>query len=330
MRNFCLGLLMLLASLVPAQAQPQARTILIVNDDGLTSNVVALHDALVADGHEVIVSVPCHNQSGMGAATYIGRPLPPLAAACENGAAPVGAPAVGPMTYADLGPDYHYVDGTPVMALMYGLDVLATERWGAAPDLVLSGPNEGNNAGPLILGSGTVSAAQAAALRGLSAVALSAAGNTAGTPASNPRSVVVAQLTLELVRQLDEQSGGGRMLPVGLALNVNFPDEPAEAPWRRTTIGTYDGYAIDFVADLAVDPSPLMSAMAEARGFTLPALPGIAIDRNRTEPTEAQAHDEAVVLRSAITVSPMQAGYAHFSSFDFNVGGLLEDESSTD
>ncbi len=35
-------------------------------DDGLTSNVKALYEALKADGHDVIVSVPCTNQSGDG------------------------------------------------------------------------------------------------------------------------------------------------------------------------------------------------------------------------------------------------------------------------
>jgi broad specificity polyphosphatase/5'/3'-nucleotidase SurE len=63
---------------------------------------------------------------------------------CHNGAAPTGAPAVGPFTKAGYtNGDFHYVHGTPVMASMYGLDVLAPVRWGRAPALVLSGPNEG-------------------------------------------------------------------------------------------------------------------------------------------------------------------------------------------
>jgi broad specificity polyphosphatase/5'/3'-nucleotidase SurE len=41
----------------------------------------------------------------------------------------------------------HYVNGSPVMACLYGLDVVAQRKWKAAPDLVVSGPNEGNNTG---------------------------------------------------------------------------------------------------------------------------------------------------------------------------------------
>jgi len=33
------------------------------------------------------------------------------------------------------------------MACLYGVDVLAPATWGAFPDLVISGPNEGDNMG---------------------------------------------------------------------------------------------------------------------------------------------------------------------------------------
>ena len=59
---------LLVASLL-AFAQPaSALTILLSNDDGLTSNLVALYTVLKAAGHDVIVSVPCTGQSGRGAA----------------------------------------------------------------------------------------------------------------------------------------------------------------------------------------------------------------------------------------------------------------------
>jgi broad specificity polyphosphatase/5'/3'-nucleotidase SurE len=131
-----------------------ALNILLSNDDGLSSNVKALHGALKAAGHDVVVSIPCQNQSGKGASINYLTPLITLAKACRNGAAAAGAPAVGPVSGLA---DFYYVDGTPVMATLYGLDVLAAARWGKAPDLVLSGPNEGQNTGTLVNGSGTVS-----------------------------------------------------------------------------------------------------------------------------------------------------------------------------
>ena len=81
-----------------------ALNILLVNDDGLTSNIKALYDELKANGHNVLVSVPCSPQSGRGGAivmyssTTITADNDKQIAAengCHNGAAPIGAPAAG-------------------------------------------------------------------------------------------------------------------------------------------------------------------------------------------------------------------------------------------
>lgn len=291
-------------------APAAARNIVLTNDDGLTSNIVALHRALVADGHDVIVSVPCTNQSGMGAALYIARPLAPLAEACLNDAAKAGDPGAGPMTRNGLaGKDFHYVAGTPVMSLLYGLDVLAQERWGALPDLVLSGPNEGQNVGAIILSSGTVSAAQYAAVMGIPAIALSAGANSEDAGLANPQSAVVAKLSADLVRALDEASHGKDMLPHGLALNVNFPDEAEGADWRITRIGSYNAYKLGFAENMAEEASETMQEMARARGFDIPALPGLNFGMNPAKPDALESDNESVVYRSAIAVSPMRAGY---------------------
>ena len=53
-----LTLLAAAASLAFAAPAAQARNIVLTNDDGLTSNVVALYKALKAAGHDVVVSVP--------------------------------------------------------------------------------------------------------------------------------------------------------------------------------------------------------------------------------------------------------------------------------
>lgn len=313
MRKAMFAALSLVAFTLPVTAQ--ARNILITNDDGLTSNVVALHAALEAAGHDVIVAVPCQNQSGMGAALYIARPLAPLAQPCRNDAAGTGAPGAGPMTRTALPQgDFHYVDGTPTMAMMFGLH-LATGRWGAQPDLVLSGPNEGQNVGAIILTSGTVSAAQAAAVRGIPAIALSAGSNSEGADLANPISAQVAQRVVELVAALDARADGDPLLAQGLALNVNFPDELAGAEWRVTRIGSYNAYLLDFTMDMAANASPTLRAMATQNGAQLPSLPGISLDFNRAEPRPDQLNDESVVYRQHIAVSPMIAGYeASFSA----------------
>jgi 5'-nucleotidase len=306
-------------------APAAAHRIVLTNDDGLTSNVVALYRALKADGHDVVVSVPCTNQSGMGAALHIGRPLAPLAEPCLNDAAEAGAPGAGPMTRSDLPRgDFFYVAGTPVMALLYGLDVEAARRWGAEPDLVLSGPNEGQNVGAVILSSGTVSNAQYAAVRGIPAIALSAGANSAGDKGlDNPESKKVGRLSADLVRTLDAQAKGGPLLPPRLALNVNFPDKLAGAKWRVSQVGTYNAYKLDFVENMASSASPTLIAMAKQHGAELPPLPGLAFDFNQQTPLPDQVDDESVVYRTDIAVSAMQAGYAAQSAGAGWLAGLL-------
>ena len=299
------------AAIFVSPSSASARNIVLTNDDGLTSNVVALYQALKEAGHDVIVAVPCANQSGMGAAAYFGKPLPPLAAPCRNEAAAAGNPGAGPMTRSDLAAgDFFYTAGTPVMAMLYGIDVVGQKRWNKAPDLVLSGPNEGQNVGAIILNSGTVSNAQYAAVRGIPAIAVSAGMNsTDDEKLANPVSRLVADRTLELVTLLDKKADGKPLLPLGLALNVNLPDDPKGAEWRPTRIGTYNAYAVSFSGNMAKDASPAMHAMAKEHGATVPELPGIVLDMNRAGPTTEQRNDESFVYRKAIAVSPMQAGY---------------------
>lgn len=295
-----------------APAVVAARNIVITNDDGLTSNVVALYEVLKAAGHDVVVSVPCTNQSGQGAALGIARPIAPLKTACLNDAAKPGDPGAGVMTRAGLpAGDFHYVDGTPVAALLHGLEVVAQARWGKAPDLVLSGPNEGQNVGAIILSSGTVSAAQYAAVMGIPAIALSGGANTEAASLDNPVSDAVALRSAELVAHLEARAGAGALLPPGLALNVNFPDQPAGARWQLTEIGSYNAYKVGFTTDMAASASPMMQMMAKSRGMEIPPLPGVSFDFNTAAPAPEQMDDESVVYRKAIAVSPMQAGFAY-------------------
>ncbi|WP_343729242.1 5'/3'-nucleotidase SurE [Duganella sp.] len=277
-----------------------ALNILLANDDGLTSNLKALYDQLKAAGHSVIVSVPCSGQSGRGSAIvmYSTTTIIPdndktqidAEGGCHNGAAPTGAPAVGPFTKSGYtGGDFNYVHGTPVMATMYGLDVLAQARWGKAPDLVLSGPNEGQNVGKVVISSGTIGNAQFAAGRGIPAIALSAGTNTIdNTALANANSKIVAQQSMKLIAALQAKAGSSALLPNGLALNVNFPDAVnANTGWAFSRIGTYDTYNLKF-----------SSAAPWGLSGSLPAAA-----------TAEQAEDEAIVYKTKIAVTAMQVAY---------------------
>jgi 5'-nucleotidase len=293
-----------------------ALNILLVNDDGLTGNVQAQYDALVAAGHDVVVSVPCQNQSGKGAAINYLEPLWPLNKPCRGDAAAIGAPGAGPVVGKT---NYWYVDGTPVMATAYGLDVIARKRWGMPPDLVISGPNEGQNAGPIVIMSGTVANAQYAASLGLSAIAVSADNNITDNTALQSEA---AKLTVKLVAALKASAAGGRLLPKGVALNVNFPKftegQGAGLQWSAARHGSYARIGLKFVEDMSTS------------GAGTVALPGLVFTRNSEAPTKQQAGDEASVIAAGkVSVTAMQVG------FDANtktqrwlgreLGGLLKD-----
>ncbi|MFT3800057.1 MAG: 5'/3'-nucleotidase SurE [Burkholderiaceae bacterium] len=280
-----------------------ALNIVLSNDDGLTSNLKALYDALEAAGHDVVVAVPCSGQSGRGAGIvmYSTDTIVPdndstqinAEGGCHNGAAPIGAPAVGPFTKAGYtSGDFHYVHGTPVMATLYGLDVLAQARWGKAPDVVLSGPNEGQNLGAIINASGTVSNAQMAGSRGIPAIALSAdADTTDNAGLANPKSAIVAGLTVKLLAALAAKAGDGPLLPAGVALNVNFPQAvAADTPFAFSRIGTYNAYGLTFKNSVPY---------------------GLGIAMNGAPATAAQAEDESIVYRSRVAVSAMQMGFEY-------------------
>ncbi len=293
---------LLLWAMLAGLTQPSialGRNILITNDDGLSSNVVALHEALKAQGHDVIVVVPCQQQSGMGGALYAMKPLGPLTADCLNAAARAGDPGAGVMTRPEIGPDFHYVDGTPVMATLYGLDVAARTRWSKAPDLVISGPNIGRNVGGIVVSSGTVSNVQYALMRGIPAIAVSAgAGTQRGKDLANPSSTQVAARMLELVAILETSADAGPLLPAGTALNINFPDALDQARWKLSRIGTTSSYDVRFVTDL--------QASTKAGG---PALPGLQFRVMTEGEAPRQDKDEATIARSDIAISVMQLAY---------------------
>lgn len=290
----------LAASIGSVSMATQALNILISNDDGLTSNVKALYEKLTAAGHDVVVSVPCTNQSGRSSsivmynfATVSATNDSQVAGfgGCRNGAALIGEPAFGPMTKTGFNNgDYYYVHGTPVMAVMYGIDVAAQAAWGKDPDLVLSGPNEGPNVGKLGTYSGTVGNVQVVTGRGIPSIALSAGSITKDdTNLANPASPVLAQFTLQLVNELIAKAGAGRLLPQGLALTVNFPENVTSSmPFAFARMGTYD-----FITSLKFRSTN----------------PGYGATQNTDTPTAAQAEDEAVVYRDRIAVAAIQVGF---------------------
>ncbi|MNJ96036.1 5'-nucleotidase SurE [compost metagenome] len=121
--------------------------ILISNDDGyLAPGLIALADAMAAIA-DIVVVAPDSNRSGSSNSLTLDRPLSVYQAA--NG--------------------FYFINGTPSDCVHIALTGIMSE----APDLIVSGINQGQNMGDDTLYSGTVAAATEGFLFGIPAIAFS-------------------------------------------------------------------------------------------------------------------------------------------------------------
>ena len=272
------GVLALAACLV---SEAQALNIVITNDDGFEASTIhALYRTLRDHGHHVIISSETQDNSGKGGAVDFFRPITTLTRQSRAGSVLAGAPGVGTLPGDE---NVHYVDSTPVAAALYALDVISLQAWGGAPDLVISGPNYGNNTGLINNSSGTVNAALICLNRGVPAVAVSTAVPSTyksfrDLKPEDPE-FEVGNIVLRLVSALEAGTKGRkRLLPPGVGLNINIPAFAAghagnlRATWSHE--GTVPSAMPVFVQDLSQDPN------ARSWGLTsLPALPGVSAVR---------------------------------------------------
>lgn len=310
-----------LAGLLLLPAAPAlALNILLCNDDGLAAaNVRALKQKLVAAGHKVVAGLPLDNQSGKGGAVDFLRPIPAVGGS-ERGARYLGLAAGAPAVGADpADADVHYVNASPVAACLYGIDVLAPRAFGGAPDLVVSGPNEGSNTGLINLSSGTVNNMLMAVNRGLAAIAFSDMVPTqVAWSASLPRAHRAFELAEVALRVIDtvlaqRPQGGGPLLPVGLGLNVNIPKfeagQGAGLKFAVTHVGRATDYMPAFYEQLS--DSKLARRFLGARAK---AVPGVSVDAAGTTlpsgvllPVDDDADAEQNrLLTGVVTISPVE------------------------
>jgi 5'-nucleotidase len=302
------------AGLLFSAAPAHALNILISNDDGFESaNIRALYQTLKAAGHNVVISAPVQNQSGQGAAVAFLTPIGPLATPSRYGTIPAGAPGVGT---DPKDPNIHYVAGSPVASILYGLDVVAPQAFGKQPDLILSGPNEGNNLGNIIISSGTVSNALAGLTRGVPSIAVSA-GESASRSyttlggADDP-SFRDAALVAQMVKTLETAHGTASdgLLPAGWALNVNIPAFSATCTptkFSLTRVGYSSSTLPVFFSNLS------QNSFAQQAGLGSVSLPGIGLAAPTDTlpagvvlPTDNDPKSESNAIQNCVvTVSPI-------------------------
>ena len=169
--------------------------ILITNDDGYQAKGIKVLAEIMKEFGEVTVIAPKTHQSGMSMAVSLGFKQ---------------------IAHKDLGEGWHYVDATPASCVKFGLNTMFLNNY---PDVVVSGINHGSNASNASCYSGTLGAAEEAALNGIPAIGVSL-----DTLHPDADFSGVAAYFGEIFRKLMSD------LPqkYGVYYNVNFPDIPAE------------------------------------------------------------------------------------------------------
>lgn len=183
--------------------------ILISNDDGIFSpGLVALAEVASQFG-QVRICAPDYEQSAMGHAITIQRPLQIHQVKLLKGY------------------EAYRVNGTPADCVAIGL-----YQWGGA-DLVLSGINLGSNLGNDIWHSGTVAAAKQGVLLGVQAIAFSQVIN-GEEPTYEKQKPYIAEVLRLLTHSLAPQ-----------LVNVNFPKEPHGILWTHQSVRAYNGKVVE-------------------------------------------------------------------------------------
>lgn len=176
------------------------KRILVTNDDGIFSEGIKRLATALGEIAEVVVVAPDREQSAMGHALTLSRPL----------------------RMQKVQESWYAVDGTPTDCVNLGVLSIMKDN---LPDLVCSGINFGLNLGDDVTYSGTVSATFEGTLLGIPSVAFSqevAEGFSFGPAAELARTIVETLRTEELPRDL--------------LLNVNVPAGPIQGV-RFTRLG---------------------------------------------------------------------------------------------
>ncbi len=238
----------------------ESNRILLTNDDGLGApGLKALERALGTLG-DVTVVAPDSERSGSSQSLTLHHPL-----------------------RVKIVDDHHYaVAGTPTDAVILALYQLLPQK----PHLVVSGINPGGNLGENLIYSGTVTAAQEAALHGMPSFAISLATRKAEDFSG------AAAFAFELAGRILEEG-----LPPGIALNVNVPN------------GEIRGVRLTRQSQKI--SQNLVCEKKDPRGRPYYWLDE-TLERGRVEPDS----DYAAIFAHEISITPLQVDRTHYPSLN--------------
>ncbi len=173
--------------------------ILVTNDDGYYAGGIKSLVRILSQFGSVTVIAPKRHQSGMGMSVNIG---------------------MKPLAYKHLGDiegvDWSYLDASPASCVKHGFNYKFRD---SKPDVVVCGINHGSNASTAACYSGTLGAAEEAAVNGVPAIGVSL-----DTIRPDADFAVVEKFFPEIFRKLMDNLSGR----YGIFYNVNFPNIPAE------------------------------------------------------------------------------------------------------
>ena len=201
--------------------------ILLANDDGCTYEAInVLADALEAAGHTVTMVAPSGNQSGSSARQhFLSAEFTPEFTVTTNGIDGTATSAANRqcVNVTEIDPTSTEegatvtVSASPVDSLRVGLNIVMA---GTTPDLVVSGPNEGENLGDPGMSSGTLGIVKWSLLEGIPAIGVSVGKNLFGSEPNAEASAFVVGVISELVAK---QRSGQPLLPAFTGLSINYP-----------------------------------------------------------------------------------------------------------
>ncbi len=183
--------------------------ILVCNDDGIFSPGLTALAEIASQFGKVVIFAPDFEQSAVGHAITIKRPL----------------------SYQQVkmmkGYEAYRVNGTPADCVALGLHHLGSV------DLVLSGINLGSNLGSDIWHSGTVAAAKQGLIFGVQSIAFSQVLNGEEPTYEKQRPFII-----DVISMLT--SGNQPEL-----VNVNLPENPVGIKWTHQSVRQYNGRVVE-------------------------------------------------------------------------------------
>lgn len=255
-------------------------------------------------------------RSGTSGSIAFLSPIIPTSEDSPQGTVSAGSPGVGTTGIMD---NQYYVDGRPAAAVLYGIDILAPGIFGGRPDLVISGPNEGNNIGLITPHSGTVGATVTALNKGIPAMAVNGPQNP-----ETANATVIAALTIKIVEKLN--TAAGISLPPGIGLNVNIGETVLpnvdDYKFKLTQLGVASNIGLKFVENIGEDPIAVGFGVQPGTAF-----PGVTVSipyTNTGYPLDNSALSEGNVFEDGIvTISPIEGLYRADTRMNKVVGKSL-------